>query len=90
VLLVAEGIGFQCLQRRRGRLIQRFVELLEGGQRFAQLATKLCGRLAEGVYPSSVKDLLKKFNKDSSFSTSNAVLGEAFILLVGGKGGSGG
>jgi hypothetical protein len=42
------------------------------------------------VYPSSFKDLLKICNKELSFSTSNADLREAFMLLGGGKGGSGG
>src|SRR5437899_7019206 len=42
------------------------------------------------AYPSSFNDLLKKFNKDSSFSTSKADLDEAVMLFVGGKEGSGG
>jgi hypothetical protein len=42
------------------------------------------------AYPSFFNNVLKSFNKDSSFSTSNADLDEVFMLLVGGKEGSGG
>src|ERR1017187_2749222 len=42
------------------------------------------------AYPSFFKDALKIFNKDWSFSTSNADLGEVFILFIGGEGGAGG